>query len=141
MSAVNRCSFVGIVAREPQVYGKVARVSLAVRRSNSRDGDPDVDFVPLLFLGESRVDFVQKYLKKGTWIAVASEYRTSQYEKDGEVRYSHEFVVDDVSFVGPKISGGQNSNTQTGSNRPAARSTSRSAAMEPTVANEEDIPF
>lgn len=105
---MNSCAFVGRLVKDPEVRkaGNTQAVSftIAVRRNVKTSDGKDSDFVKLTAFGP-KGEAIAKYLKKGSWVAVNAQYRTSSYEANGQTRYSHDFVVQDFSFVGGKNGG------------------------------------
>lgn len=52
---------------------------------------------------EKRADFCEKYLKKGTKIAVKGRIRTGDYtDKDGKKVYTTDVVIEDIEFAQTK---------------------------------------
>lgn len=87
----------------------IARHSLAVDRRMNRN-NPDgqtADFIKCVAFGKN-AEFAEKYLKKGTKVAVVGHIQTSSYtNKDGVKVYTTEVVVDEYEFAESK-SGQQN---------------------------------
>ena len=105
----------GRLTRDPEVrYSQsdsqmaVARYSLAVDRIPSRNAKPDeptADFINCVAFGKS-AEFAEKYLNKGTKIAIEGRIRTGRYTKDGQTVYTTDVVVDRHEFCDSKNSGG-----------------------------------
>lgn len=78
--------------------------TIAVDRPYRKDKEKEADFIRLkAFRGKA--EFLSKYVAKGTLISTVGSVVTSSWEdKDGNKRYSTDFVVDEVDFVGPKNS-------------------------------------
>ena len=52
---------------------------------------------------EKRADFCEKYLKKGTKIAIRGRIRTGDYtDKDGKKVYTTDIVIEDIEFAQTK---------------------------------------
>ena len=76
-----------------------ARIGIAVKRPFSKDKDA-VDFLDLV-AWEKTAEFMSKYMGKGSRVLVESRAQKSEYkDKDGNKRYSVEFIVDNVEFAG-----------------------------------------
>jgi single-stranded DNA-binding protein len=134
---MNYSMFTGTIARDWSVRGKTAGTSLLVRRKGkAQDGQPDADFVPIKVLGEKTVDFVIAHFPKKKWAEVTGHYQTFDYEKDGQKVYGHEFIVDDINFVGPKVSDSADGETSSDTGR-SSRRQNASTAHE----NDDDVPF
>ena len=123
---MNRVVLMGRLTRDPDVrYTQgdnsmcIARYTLAVDRRFSRGAGNDgnnADFVPCVVFGRS-AEFAEKYLRKGTKIAVSGRIQTGSYtNRDGVKVYTVEVVVEDQEFAESRnASGGYNN--QNGGNR------------------------
>lgn len=105
---MNRVILMGRLTKDPEVrYSKdqmaVARYTLAVDRRNK-----EADFISCVVFGKGG-EFAEKYLKKGTKIAVSGRIQTGSYtNKEGRKVYTTEVVVEDQEFAESKGSqGGQ----------------------------------
>ena len=109
---MNRVVLMGRLTRDPEIrYTQgdnpmcIARYTLAVDRRFSRNGNNDgnnADFIPCVVFGKS-AEFTEKYLKKGTKIAVSGRIQTGSYtNKDGVKVYTTEVIVEDQEFAESK---------------------------------------
>ena len=124
---MNRVVLMGRLTREPDVrYTQgdnsmcIARYTLAVDRRFSRGAGNDgnsADFIPCVVFGRS-AEFAEKYLHKGTKIAVSGRIQTGSYtNRDGQKVYTTEVVVEDQEFAESRnASGGGNYGGQGGYN-------------------------
>lgn len=99
---MNHIVLIGRNARDPEVRvsqsGKsVARFTLAVDRRFSKE----TDFLSCVAFGKT-AEFLEKYTKKGTKIAVEGRLETGSYEKDGVKHYTTTVVVENVEFAESK---------------------------------------
>ena len=80
----------------------IARYTLAVTRGYfSKDKDAS-DYISCICMGKS-AEFVEKYLKKGTAIAVRGRIQTGSYtNKDGAKVYTTDVVVETQNFAARK---------------------------------------
>jgi single-strand DNA-binding protein len=110
---MNKCFLTGRLTRDPEVrYSSgntqtaIARYSLAVDRRFKRDGDEQTaDFINCVVFGRG-AEFTEKYLRKGTKIAIVGRIQTGSYNnKDGAKVYTTEIVVDEQEFAESKTSG------------------------------------
>jgi single-strand DNA-binding protein len=80
----------------------IARYTLAVDRRFNRNANNDgnnADFIPCVCFGKT-AEFVEKYLKKGTKMAVTGRIQTGSYtNRDGVKVYTTEVVVEDQEFA------------------------------------------
>ena len=130
---MNKVILMGRLTRDPEVrYSQgepplaIARYTLAVdrrfNRNNGGDNAQTADFISCVAFGKSG-EFAEKYLRKGTKIAVTGRIQTGSYtNREGQTVYTTEVVVEDQEFAESKNSnsgsdGGYAGNT--GSSRPA----------------------
>ena len=114
---MNKLILMGRLTRDPEVrYTQgdnamaIARYSLAVDRRFKRDGEPDADFINCVAFGKSG-EFAEKYLKKGTKVAVVGRIQTGSYtNKDGQKVYTTDVVVEEQEFAESKNSGSSDNN-------------------------------
>ena len=79
--------------------------TIAVDRPYRKDKEKETDFIRLKAF-RAKAEFLSKHVAKGTLISAMGSVSTNSWEdKDGNKRYSTDFVVDDVEFVGPKNTG------------------------------------
>ena len=82
----------------------VARFTLAVDRRYKKDGEQSADFITCVAFGKNG-EFVEKYLKKGTKIALDGHWQTGSFtNKDGQKVYTNDCVVDSMEFAESKKS-------------------------------------
>jgi len=74
---------------------------LAVKRKYVKEGQPNVDFINCKIFGK-QAEFMQKYMAKGTQIAVVGCIQTGSYEKDGKKTYTTDIIVEEVYFAESK---------------------------------------
>lgn len=123
---MNKVILMGRLTRDPEVrYSQgdnsiaIARYSLAVDRRYKRDGDEQTaDFINCVAFGKSG-EFAEKYLHKGTKIAVVGRIQTGSFtNKEGQKVYTTDVVVEEQEFAESKnsASGTGNANTSTNNN-------------------------
>ena len=121
---MNKVILMGRLTRDPEVrYTQgdnamaIARYSLAVDRRFKRDGEPDADFINCVAFGKAG-EFAEKYLKKGTKIAVVGRIQTGSYtNKDGQKVYTTDIVVEEQEFAESKNSGSSDNNQSAPANK------------------------
>ena len=98
---MNRVELIGRLTKEPDVrYTQaeqpmaVARYTLAVDR---RKKDQGADFIQCVAFGKAG-EFAEKYLHKGTKIAVTGRIQTGSYKKNDQTIYTTEVVIEDQEF-------------------------------------------
>lgn len=108
---MNKAILMGRLTRDPEIrYTQsdnpmcIARYTLAVDRKvskNSNNGN-NADFIPCVCFGK-QAEFVEKYLIKGTKMAVTGRIQTGSYtNRDGVKVYTTEVVVEDQEFAESK---------------------------------------
>ena len=127
---MNKVILIGRTTKEieikPAGSTEVARFTLAVNRPFKKD---ETDFINCVAFGKT-AETLSKYVKKGQQIALTGRIQVSNYEKDGERRYSTDIIVDGFEF----ISGGNREESE-----PNQPSNSFASELEPV--DNEDIPF
>ena len=108
---MNKVILMGRLTKDPDVrytQGQesmcIARYTLAVDRRFSRNNNNgnNADFIPCVCFGR-QAEFVEKYLIKGTKMAVTGRIQTGSYtNKDGVKVYTTEVVVEDQEFAESK---------------------------------------
>ena len=82
----------------------VTRFTVAVDRAYKQGEERKADFINVI-AWRSTSEFICKYFKKGSMIAIQGSIETGSYEKDGVKRNTFEIVADDVFFCGAKNDG------------------------------------
>jgi len=109
---MNKVILMGRLTKDPDVrYTQgnepmcIARYTLAVDRRFSRNASNDgnnADFIPCVCFGKA-AEFAEKYLIKGTKMAVTGRIQTGSYTNKGGVKvYTTEVVVEDQEFAESK---------------------------------------
>lgn len=105
---MNKVILIGRLTREPSIrYAAgndgtaVARYTLAVDRKYNRD-QQSADFLNCVAFGKA-AEFAEKYLHKGTKIAVTGRLQTGKYtNKDGVITYTTDIIVEETEFAESK---------------------------------------
>lgn len=105
---MNKVFLIGRLTKDPDVRysqdGKCsARYGLAVQREYKNDkGQYDADFINCVAFGKT-AEFTEKWLKKGSKIAVIGTIRTGSYtNRDGQKIYTTDVFVEANEFVESK---------------------------------------
>lgn len=100
----------GRLTRDPEIrYSQgqqpmaIARYSLAVTKRFKKDGEPDCDFINCVAFGKNG-EFAEKYLHKGTKIAVTGRIQTGSYtqKESGQKIYTTDVIVEEHEFCESK---------------------------------------
>jgi len=142
---MNKVIEIGRLTRDPEVrYSQgenstaIARFSLAVDRRFKKDGEQSADFINHVAFGKT-AEFVEKYLKQGTKVAVVGRIQTGSFtNKDGQKVYTTDVVAEEIEFAESKHADGGNSNTT----RPEPSSATGNGFMNiPDELDSEELPF
>ena len=106
---MNKWVGIGRLTRDPEVrYTQgsnpmaIARYTLAVDRRIKKENEQSADFIPCIAFGKS-AEFVEKYLKKGTKMAVVGRIQTGSYtNQNGQKVYTTEIIVEEQEFAESK---------------------------------------
>lgn len=103
---LNLCAINGRLTSDPELKTTsngtaVCSFTVAVDRSYVKSGEErQADFIPVVAWRQA-AEFVSKYFRKGSMIAVDGQIQTRNYEdKDGNRRKAIELVASNVHFVG-----------------------------------------
>lgn len=103
---MNQVILIGRICRDPEIrYNNdkaIAKYTIAVDRSSKKDGDQNADFISCVAFDRA-AEFAEKYLHKGTKIAIEGRIQTGKYtNKDGNTVYTTDVVVNRHEFVEPR---------------------------------------
>lgn len=147
---MNKVVLMGRLARDPEVrYSQgenamaIARYTLAVdRRRSSSNGENSADFISCIAFGKS-AEFAEKYLHKGTKIALAGHIQTGSYtNRDGAKVYTTDVVVDEQEFAESRNNGNNAGSNNVGNNSAPSPAASADGFMNiPDGIDDEELPF
>lgn len=94
-----------IQLRYTQSNMAVATFSLALNRPKKQDGTQEADFPNIVVWGK-QAENINKYLKKGSKLALEGHVQTRNYEdQNGQKHYITEVVAENVQFLDNKKDG------------------------------------
>lgn len=139
---MNNVVLTGRLARDPELtylqnekHTAKVRFTLAVNREGQRDV---ADFVPIIVFGK-QAENCNQYLGKGSLVSVNGRIQTGSYKnRDGQTVYTTDVLANNVEFLGPKGSGGDQAQPK---EQPQAAPQPAEPSVEGYEAIEEDIPF
>lgn len=145
---MNKVILMGRLTKDPEVrYSQgenpmaIARYSIAVDRRggrNNTDGQT-ADFINCVAFGKA-AEFTEKYLRKGTKIAVTGRIQTGSYtNKDGVKVYTTDVVVEEQEFAESKNNAGQDSGFSGGNS--SSQMTAGDGFMNIPDGIDEELPF
>lgn len=103
---MNKVIEIGRLVRDPDIRYSgdttIAKYTLAVDRKYKKNGEQTADFISCVAFGKL-AEFAEKYLNKGTKIAVIGRLQTGNYtNKDGQKVYTTDVVVEEQEFTESK---------------------------------------
>ena len=113
--SINRVNITGNLTRDPELRAtqggtQVLHLGVAVndRRRNPQSGNWEdyPNFIDCVMFG-TRAEAIQRYLRKGTKVAIEGRLRYSSWERDGQKRSKIEVVVDEIEFMSSRNDAGQ----------------------------------
>ena len=140
---LNSIIIMGRLTADPELRStssglSVTSFTVAVDRGYVKPGEEKkADFIPVVAWRQT-ADFVSKYFRKGSMIAVQGSLQSRSYEdKNGNKRVAYEIVADQVSFCGSKAESG------TGSYDTASPSSYNNSSADDfsSVVDDDDLPF
>lgn len=112
---MNKVILMGRLTRDPDIRSTaganpmtIARYTLAVDRRMRKDaansGQQTADFISCVAF-DRNAEFAEKYLQKGTKIALTGHIQTGSYQnKSGQTVYTTDVIVEDQEFAESKSS-------------------------------------
>ena len=146
---LNNAVIMGRLVADPELRTTGSGISVlsftvAVDRGFVRQGEErQADFIDVIAWRQT-AEFISKYFRKGSMIAVQGYIQTRMYEdKNGNKRKAVEIVADNVSFCGSKAESGSGSYSREDSYASAQPAPSYSTADEGDFKEipEDDLPF
>jgi len=145
MAGVNKVILVGNLGKDPEVRhleggNSVANFTLATNEYYKDKQGARVERTEWHNISAWRglAELAEKYLKKGSQVYIEGKLRTRQYQdKDQQTRYITEIIAEEISLLGGRPGGGNNSN---GSNIGSANGTDENVSLrqEPEL---DQLPF
>ena len=144
---LNSVVLMGRLTADPELKTTQSGVSvlsfcIAVDRSFQKQGEErQADFINLVAWRQS-AEFISRYFRKGSMIAVQGSIQTRKYEdKEGNKRTAFEVVIDRASFCGSKAESGTASAPRLDS--PSQGSSYSSASVDDfeEIQSDDDLPF
>lgn len=126
---MNNVTLLGRLTRDPELkYTQsgtaVTRITVAVDRGLSKEkrqaaqanNQPTADFINCIGWGKT-AELISNYFSKGNQIGIVGRIQTGSYEKNGQMVYTTDVVINSVSFIESKnANNSANNNTNNQSN-------------------------
>ncbi len=111
---MNKVVLIGRLTKDPELRftpgsgAAVTTLTLAVDKYNTKTGQREADFVPVVVWGK-QAESTANYMSKGSQMAISGRIQTRSYEaKDGTKRYVTEVVATEVQFLSKGNASGNN---------------------------------
>lgn len=111
---MNNATLLGRLTRDPELkYTQsgtaVTRITVAVDRGLSKEkrqaaqanNQPTADFINCIGWGKT-AELISNYFSKGNQIGIVGRIQTGSYEKNGQMIYTTDVVINSISFVESK---------------------------------------
>lgn len=111
---LNQCQFIGRLGRDPEIRyspngDPIASFSIGVSwKSKNGEG---TEWVRIVAFGKL-AEICGQWLKKGQQVYISGRWKTSEYEKNGEKRYSTQIMADRMQMLGSRQDGGGGGGSQ-----------------------------
>ncbi|MZK77839.1 single-stranded DNA-binding protein [Clostridium beijerinckii] len=113
---MNKVILIGRLTKDPDLRflpgsgAATTSITLAVDKYNTKTGQKEADFVPVVIWGK-QAESTANYMRKGHQMAIFGKIQTRNYEnKDGKKVYVTEVVAQEVKFLS-KAAQGQSQNS------------------------------
>ncbi|MZL50974.1 single-stranded DNA-binding protein, partial [Clostridium beijerinckii] len=113
---MNKVILIGRLTKNPDLRflpgsgAATTSITLAVDKYNTKTGQKEADFVPVVIWGK-QAESTANYMRKGHQMAIFGKIQTRNYEnKDGKKVYVTEVVAQEVKFLS-KAAQGQSQNS------------------------------
>lgn len=137
---MNSVNITGRMTREPDIrYATgnntaVAKFCIAVNRKFRQEGQPTADYINCVAFGKLG-EFVEKYGRKGVKFEIHGRWQTGSYKnKDGNMVYTNDCMVESIEFAESKSSSSQQGNS-------APEQTGSDSFMDIPESIQEELPF
>ena len=142
---MNKVILIGRLTKDPDIrytQGQnsmcIARYSLAVDRRGKEKG---ADFINCVAFGKGG-EFAEKYLKKGTKIAITGRLQTGSYKnRDGQTVYTTDVVIEEQEFCESKGGSQQNAPATAQPTAPEPQQSEIDGFMSIPEGIDEELPF
>ena len=138
---MNKVIITGRITKDPEAFTTQSGISrstftVAVQRPRkNQQGTYDSDFLPVVAWRQT-ADYVNRYLHKGSKIAVEGSIQTRSYDaQDGSKRYVTEILADHVEGLDSRENGAQTAT------RPAQPAAQEQGANDFTEVDDQELPF
>ena len=145
---MNKVILMGRLTRDPEInYSQngnntcIAKYTLAVDRRFKQDGGQEADFISCAVFGKG-AEFAEKYLHKGTKIAITGRLETGSYtNKDGVKVYTTTVIAEEQEFAESKAASAEHAANFAPADRPSPSNAVSDGFMNIPDGIDEELPF
>ena len=145
---MNKAILMGRLTRDPDIrwtQGQdqkcIARYTLAVDRRFKQEGGASADFISCVAF-DRQAEFAEKYLRKGTKIAITGRIQTGSYtNRDGQKVYTTDVVVEEQEFAESKAASAEHAANFAPADRPSPSNAVSDGFMNIPDGIDEELPF
>ena len=145
---MNKAILMGRLTRDPDIrwtQGQdqkcIARYTLAVDRRFKQEGGASADFISCVAF-DLQAEFAEKYLRKGTKIAITGRIQTGSYtNRDGQKVYTTDVVVEEQEFAESKAASAEHAANFAPADRPSPSNAVSDGFMNIPDGIDEELPF
>ena len=145
---MNKAILMGRLTRDPEIrwtQGQdqkcIARYTLAVDRRFKQEGGASADFISCVAF-DLQAEFAEKYLRKGTKIAITGRIQTGSYtNRDGQKVYTTDVVVEEQEFAESKAASAEHAANFAPADRPSPSNAVSDGFMNIPDGIDEELPF
>lgn len=119
---MNKVVLIGRLTKDPELRytpgsgAAVTSITLAVDKYNTKTGQREADFVPVVLWGK-QAESTAQYMSKGSQMAISGRIQTRSYDaNDGTKRFVTEVVATETQFLSKSNNNGSNGGNFSNSN-------------------------
>lgn len=137
---MNKVILQGRLTKDPEIkYTQsanstmIVNFNLAVNRRYKREGEPDVDFIPVISFGKI-AEIIEKYVKKANQIVIVGRIQVRSYDDNSQRKWITNVVAEEVYFCG-------NNKNNDSSNREVPPEVSGDGFIPIDESTDDELPF
>jgi len=99
---MNKAILIGNLGADPETRFSQSNVQVcnfSIATSKKIKGEKSIEWHRIVAFGKT-AEIAQKYLVKGSQVCIEGSIQTSEYEKDGQKKYSTQIVCDRLEMLG-----------------------------------------
>lgn len=135
---INQVFLIGRLTRNPEikVSGDVTICKFGVANNPGKE-DKDVSFFNIVTFGKI-AENCERYLKKGSQVAISGQLKQNRWEKDGQKYNSVDIIGSNIQFIGSKSSDYEDSSENPPYSKSRTQKSKYDNKKEPVVDDDDD---